>query len=325
MADLPWRFVLPQATDNDWHHYRWAHVSQRRCTCVCVRERKTGKQRTWANMKSDLGAWGDDGDDGDGGGWKGSDPYTVVSEEITARIYRLSSNVNMLKRMVQSLGTSSDTQALRKQMFENERESNTISRDVMTKLRRLNELQNEGDAQTQHQRKTQTDKLSRDFKAVLLRVDATNKAFKNKAKQAKVQVPDAFPGADDDGVDDETSLLELRATEQHEVQAQEYVDNERLIRDREEGIQDIEKSVIEVNEIFKDLNSLVVAQGEMVDTIEANIVTAADRVEVGTEDLVRARSSQKKATRKTIFIAAVALLALIVLILIIYFSTRKKI
>jgi len=207
--------------------------------------------------------------------------------------------------------------------FDVERESSTLSRQVMEKLRRLDQLQKEGDASTQRTRQTQTEKLSRDFKTVLLRVEATNRAVRDKTKTTRVKVADILMDDSDDDCDDTTGLLQLRSTRPADLVAQEYADNERLIRDREEGIQSIEKSVVEVNEIFKDLNSLVVAQGEMVDSIEANIVTAADRVEVGTDNLVAARKSQNKATRKTIVIVIVLVAILVALILIIYFSSKK--
>lgn len=248
--------------------------------------------------------------------------YAALSKDVTARIYQLSSNVNMLKRMAQTLGTSSDTRTLRNQMLDNERESKKLSNDVMDKLRRLSELQKSGDPATQRSNEIATNKLSRDFQAVLLKVEATNKDVHERTKHSKPRVPDTFEGGDDDD-DEETGLLHLGENAQRQVQAEEVADNERLIREREEGIKHIEKSVVEVNEIFKDLNSLVVAQGEMVDSIEANIVTAADRVETGTEDLLSARRSQKKSQKKMIFIAVVAVIVLIVLILIIYFTTKK--
>ena len=55
-----------------------------------------------------------------GGGYKFSEVrYLRVLTTLLAavcRIYQLSSNVNMLKRMAQTLGTSSDTRTLRNQM-----------------------------------------------------------------------------------------------------------------------------------------------------------------------------------------------------------------
>lgn len=271
---------------------------------------------------SDLGAWGDDGGKAAASGEQ-LDKYTALSKEVTARIYQLSSNVNTLKRMLSTLGTPSDTQSLRRQMCDNERESSVLSRDIMGMLRRLSQLHTHGDASLQRARQTQTDKLSRDFKTVLIKAEQTNKAFKEQSRKTVMHVPDTFPGGNDED-DDTVGLLDLAGPVQREVHAQEYADNERLITDREQGIQQIEQSVVEVNEIFRDLNSLVVAQGDMVDTIEANIESAADRVERGTTDLVSARNSQKKAQSKTIVIAGVLVVVLIVLILIIYFTTRHK-
>ena len=59
-----------------------------------------------------------------------------------------------------------------------------------------------------------------------------------------------------------------------------------------------QSDIIDVNTIFKDLATMVHEQGEMVDSIEANVETTSVRVHEGTEQLRQAETY--KVRRKTI-------------------------
>ena len=52
---------------------------------------------------------------------------------------------------------------------------------------------------------------------------------------------------------------------------------------------------MDVNQIFKDLAAMVHDQGELVDSIEANVETSSIRVSEGTEQLRQAERYQVKA------------------------------
>lgn len=55
--------------------------------------------------------------------------------------------------------------------------------------------------------------------------------------------------------------------------------SEALIVEREQGIKEIEKSVHDVNDIFKDLAVLIGDQGGMLDDIEAGVVNTVEHTE----------------------------------------------
>merc|ERR1712065_117433 len=79
---------------------------------------------------------------------------------------------------------------------------------------------------------------------------------------------------------------------------QERTFHENVIAEKEAGIRDIEKTVLEVNDIFKDLSNLVADRGELVDSIAANIETGAVNTEKGVKELGKASNYQKKARSK---------------------------
>ena len=91
--------------------------------------------------------------------------------------------------------------------------------------------------------------------------------------------------------------------------------NNALIEEREQGIVEIQQQIGEVNEIFQDLAVLVNEQGQMIDDIEANIVSTAVRTKDAQRELTKADKSQKAARNKMICLAIVVAVVLIVLIL----------
>jgi len=91
--------------------------------------------------------------------------------------------------------------------------------------------------------------------------------------------------------------------------------NDQLIEERERGIAEIQQQIGEVNEIFQDLAVLVNEQGNMIDDIEANIVSTAVRTKEAQKELTKADKSQKSARNKMVCLAITVFTALIILIL----------
>ncbi|GFR46920.1 hypothetical protein Agub_g8567 [Astrephomene gubernaculifera] len=87
-----------------------------------------------------------------------------------------------------------------------------------------------------------------------------------------------------------------------------------LISERDTGIRKIVEAIAELTQIMRDLNTLVIEQGTMLDRIDHNVTQTADKVEVGVKELNRAEATQK---RGRMFVCIIALICLIVLMLII--------
>jgi len=90
-----------------------------------------------------------------------------------------------------------------------------------------------------------------------------------------------------------------------------------VIMEREQGIREIEKSVHDVNDIFRDLAVLIGDQGNMLDDIEAGISHTAQHTDTANSELKKAAANKKKARRTMCCITVVLVLVgtLIVLIL----------
>ena len=101
-------------------------------------------------------------------------------------------------------------------------------------------------------------------------------------------------------------LMEHKSQGQKEMTAVE-IDmrfNDQLIEERERGIAEIQQQIGEVNE-----------QGNMIDDIEANIVSTAVRTKEAQKELTKADKSQKSARNKMVCLAITVFTALIILIL----------
>lgn len=92
---------------------------------------------------------------------------------------------------------------------------------------------------------------------------------------------------------------------------------EQLIAEREGEIREIESGVLELNEIFRDLGTIVTEQQSMLDNIESNVISIANDTGGAAEELVQAHEYQRKAGRRMfclmlIFIVVMAIVLLAV-------------
>merc|ERR1712137_79603 len=89
-----------------------------------------------------------------------------------------------------------------------------------------------------------------------------------------------------------------------------------IIAEREKGIAEIQGNMLEINEMFRDLNTIVIEQAPLVDSIENHIEHARFDVEKGVEEIEKASTHQKSAGGKTRMIACILILVMIVIIMI---------
>lgn len=117
-----------------------------------------------------------------------------------------------------------------------------------------------------------------------------------------------------------------RAAQQQAMKAAEHLAldnaisyNEALIAERDEGIAEITKQIVEVNEMFQDLAVLINDQGAQVEVMDQNITTTAERVREGTQELTKANRHMAKARNKCLCVWLVAALV-VSLILVLLFA-----
>ena len=87
------------------------------------------------------------------------------------------------------------------------------------------------------------------------------------------------------------------------------------IQERHDAVREVEKSLMELHQIFLDMSVLVESQGEDLNNIEATVLGASSFVKKGNEQLQTARKLQKS-SRKWTCIAIIILLIIILVIVV---------
>jgi t-SNARE complex subunit (syntaxin) len=153
-------------------------------------------------------------------------------------------------------------------------------------------------AQQPSQKFTQS-KLQREFRASLQEFQQLQKAALDKEKSSAqaaraaldAQSPSEERSAGEFGQQQEQE--QLRLANQDEVDFQES-----LIIERESEIRNIEQSVGELNELFRDVAHMVHEQGSQLDIIEENVEVTHDASQGAHVNLKQASNYQKSARSK---------------------------
>ncbi|XP_049880145.1 syntaxin-16 [Pectinophora gossypiella] len=95
-------------------------------------------------------------------------------------------------------------------------------------------------------------------------------------------------------------------------------ENTKMVAEREEEVNKIVRSIMDLNEIFKDLGQMVNEQGTVLDRIDYNIEQTQVQVHEGYKQLQKAERYQRK-NRKMhcIFILAIMIIVMIILLIIV--------
>jgi syntaxin 7 len=255
----------------------------------------------------------------DMGGSQGDD-LARESKKVQGLIFQMTTSVSSFKRAVDSLGTGKDTKELRGKLNKQRESIGRVAKECSLAVKRLAQsvTNSDDDGRTTHV--AQHQKLVKDFHVVL---KDFQKAQRTCAERESTFLPQRDParspsrtyGAAEDT--EQTRESYSGAQERQELMSNEgeMEYNNALIAEREQGIQEIQQQIGEVNEIFQDLAVLVNEQGQMIDDIEANIVSTAVRTKDARRELTKADKSQKAARNKMICLAIVIAVVLIVLIL----------
>jgi len=163
------------------------------------------------------------------------------------------------------------------------------------------------------QQRLQTDRLKTSFRTQLERYGHIQKRVSEQLKSDDLKThsrTNTF-NEEPDTWSDEANLLEQNRRREQLQQQQLMVEDElSTAREREERIRQLESDILDVNEIFKELGTMVYEQGDAIDSIETNIITAADNVESGNQQLNAAASYQRSYRKKLCVLAIILFLVL---------------
>lgn len=240
-----------------------------------------------------------------------ADQGNTLIHQITSNIQQLNQNVQNLNVYVEKIGGPDDTETTKDAMASLVHNSNLLSKSTSTLIKKLVTLSSDN-----RQFRVQGERLMNDYMGVLNRLQAAQRkaAFKEKAQIKTVTVEDEMLSKQqtDRAADDQ---MRLQIQQQHRVHLNE-------IKERQQALSQLESDINDVNLIFKDLARIVHDQGEMVDSIEANVEHATIYVEQGHQNVQQALRYQTKARQKKILLLIFFTALILIFILFAYLWTR---
>ncbi|KAK8405763.1 hypothetical protein O3P69_001927 [Scylla paramamosain] len=245
--------------------------------------------------------------------------FFQLCDKITTNLFSINNATNTLERSLKQVGTTTDNQQLRDRISQINSSAGAAVQEITGLLRTLQPL-----AQGDRQRRVQADRLHNEFQSSASRFAEVQKKVVSTLRTARLPADMVAVEQDNTSATDsmiaaeQQSLAKMKQLEDMEFEA-------AMNQEREQRVQRLESDIIDINEIMRDLSSIVTAQGEIVDSIENNVESAAGHVEEAREALVKAARYQNKSRRKIcIFILIlVIVLALIGIIIGIHFATKN--
>ncbi|KAJ3300611.1 SNAP receptor [Borealophlyctis nickersoniae] len=245
-------------------------------------------------------------------------------------VFMISNNVASIQKLAGQFGTQRDTPDMRQKLaFVDDEtgfgrhhltdDTREMIRQTTVDLKQL--VGQDGGRFENRQRKIAHQKLQKDFEEVLKRFQNVSKLVAEKSREYVARARSSQQAAareqeEDDEAGEEAPLMGRDQRLQIQALDNEIDYNESLITEREEDLKDIERSILEVNEIFRDLGTLVHEQGHLLDNIESNVQSVEINMENATGELRTASKWQKAARSKMCCLALIIAIVGVVLILI---------
>ncbi|KAF9909273.1 hypothetical protein EC991_008910 [Linnemannia zychae] len=289
-----------------------------------------GFRRTGGSGPSPLGGGNGNGNNNNNNGGNNNSPwnsggnpgdaqaaFNAKVNQISQQVFKISSNVSSIQRLVRFLGTNKDTEDVRNKLHDLTEQTRQQVKETSQEIKDLARLDNT------HGKKLEHNKLSKDFQKVLVefqKVQRTSaekqREFVDRARYASAHNDysdeDASESGDRPLIDDSQRRMQLMVVD-NEL---EY--NESMIVQREEEIREIESGISELNEIFRDLGTMVHEQGSMLDSIENNVTSISMSTHAAAEELTTAAIHQRNARKKSCylllivaFVAGIVVLAIL--------------
>ncbi|KAK9885936.1 hypothetical protein WA026_013813 [Henosepilachna vigintioctopunctata] len=250
--------------------------------------------------------------------------FQKLALTVETSIQKISQNVSSMQRMVKQIGTPQDSPELRKQLHSLQHYTQQLVKDTNGYIKELNNFSLSSPSD-QRQIKMQRERLQDEFAATLNRFQMAQRSTAQKEKEQVNKAREQNFGEPFlESSNRKQPLIELQDSNfsKQQQQVQEVADL-RALEEQEQSIRQLENDIRDVNDIFKELGVLVHEQGEIIDSIEANVERTESFVHQGATQLREASTYKNKLRRKKVILAVVCAVVVTVIILIIYYGGRS--
>ncbi|XP_006871984.1 PREDICTED: syntaxin-4 isoform X1 [Chrysochloris asiatica] len=238
------------------------------------------------------------------------DEFFQKVKTIRQTIIQLENKVRELeKQQVTILATPLPEESMKQDLQNLREEIKQLGREIRTQLKAIEPQKEEADENCNsvntRMRKTQHGVLSQQFVELINKCNSMQSDYREKnVERIRRQLKITNAGM----VSDE-ELEQMLDSGQSEVFVSNILKDTQVTRQalneistRHSEIQQLERSIRELHEIFTFLSSEVEMQGEMINRIEKNILSSVDYVERGHKHVNMALDNQRKARKKKILI-----------------------
>ncbi|KAK7732906.1 SNAP receptor [Botryosphaeria dothidea] len=241
--------------------------------------------------------------------------FKRFTTQLSDQLFSLTSNVTRLSNQISLLGTKRETERVRERVRDMIEETSSGFKEVGEGLKKVQQWHDLGPSQ-----KFTQGKLNREFKASLTEFQVLQRRAIEKertsAAAARAALEDSHDPSHQQSGGQQQQQQQLQEQDQLRLAPQDEVDfQESLIIERESEIRNIEQSVGELNELFRDVAHMVHEQGEQLDIISENVEGVRTDTRGAHVELTSASRHQKAARNKACCLLMILAVVLTIVIL----------
>ncbi|XP_066254619.1 syntaxin-7 [Euwallacea similis] len=237
--------------------------------------------------------------------------FNSLCDDIATKLYTINASFKALQDCLKLIGTAKDNTGVRNKIHVTQLTANQVASATTRDIAKLKRTTPRHDKH----RLLQADKLEEDFKEALSKYHILQKELAEKQKANLLLSTNVERGvSDDEDNEEQQKQMQLNREMQFE---------QEMMLEREERVKQIEADVLDINQIMRELGSLVYEQGEVISTIENSIDHAGGNVAQGTEELIKASGYQNRYRKKILILVIVAAIIAIILIAVLVSELKK--
>lgn len=237
--------------------------------------------------------------------------FQRLTESLSNQLFTLTSNISRLSNQIALLGTRRDTERVRERIHDLLGETRDGFKDAGERIKKVQAWEDVTPAQ-----KWKQQKLSSEFKASLEEFQSVQRRALEKqrtsAAAARAALGESAPAT---SPQEEQGLQQLQVQEARLASQDEVDFQDALIIERETEIRNIEQSVGELNELFRDVAHIVREQGTQLDLVSENVERTRDDTRGADRELRSASRYQKNARSKACCLLLVLAIVLVIIVL----------
>ncbi|KAB8068723.1 t-SNARE [Aspergillus leporis] len=234
-----------------------------------------------------------------------------LTESLSNQLFSLTSNITRLSDQIALLGTRRDTERVRERVHSLLEQTRSGFKDIGEGIKKVQAWEEVNPSQKWTQQK-----LSSEFKATLDEFQTVQRRALEKQRASAVAARTAVEEGEHPAPEGATQAQQQLLEEQPRLANQDEVDfQESLIIEREAEIRNIEQSVGELNELFRDVAHIVHEQGGQLDMISENVENVTSDTRGANVELRSASRHQKNARNKACCLLVILAVILTIIVL----------